>query len=158
MMQAEMTAPHLQVAAREGEPGPGKQTLTRYLFNRSPLAGSTFRRHDAREWLVSDADPATLGGFPYLDRVDWRAPSGQSPLLGVLKCLQDRSPGRAVVLASSQNSLRQMAGQGLPLPDLAFRLTAVRFAILLFASAAKTSLHSPKLCLVAFASATGSGP
>ena len=33
------------------------------------------------------------------------------------------------MLASSQTSLRQMAAQGLLLPDLAFRLTAVRFAI-----------------------------
>jgi two-component system response regulator AtoC len=50
-------------------------------------------------------------------------------LLGVLKALQDRPPGRSVLLASSQTSLRQMAAQGILLPDLAFRLTAVRFAI-----------------------------
>ncbi len=34
-----------------------------------------------------------------------------------------------MLVASSQSSLRQMAGQGQLLPDLAFRLTAVRFAI-----------------------------
>jgi two-component system response regulator AtoC len=129
VMQVEMAAPHVQVAALEGEPGAGKQTLARYLFSRSPLASSTFQRRDAREWLVADADPATLGGFTYLDRVDLLAPPGQGLLLGVLKALQDRPPGRAVLLASSQTSLRQMAGQGLLLPDLAFRLTAVRFAI-----------------------------
>jgi len=129
LMQAEMTAPHLQVAAIEGEHGTGKQTLARYLFSRSPLAGSSFQRRDAREWLVTDADPATLGGFTYLDRVDLLAPPGQGLLLGVLKALQDRPPGRAVLLASSQTPLRQMAGQGLILPDLAFRLSAVRFAI-----------------------------
>ena len=129
LMQAEMTAPHLQVAAIDGEHGTGKQTLARYLFSRSPLAGSSFQRRDAREWLVSDADPATLGGFTYLDRVDLLAPPGQGLLLGVLKALQDRPPGRAVVLASSQTPLRQMVGQGLILPDLAFRLSAVRFAI-----------------------------
>ena len=129
ILQAEMAAPHVQVAALEGEPGSGKQTLARYLFSRSPLAGSTFQRRDAREWLVSDADPATLGGFTYLDRVDLLAPPGQGLLLGVLKGLQDRPPGRAVLLASSQTPLRQMAGQGMLLPDLAFRLTAVRFAI-----------------------------
>jgi two-component system response regulator AtoC len=50
-------------------------------------------------------------------------------LLGVLKALQDRPPGRAIVLTSSETSLRQLAGQGLILPDLAFRLTAIRFAI-----------------------------
>ncbi len=129
MMQAEMAAPHLQVAAIEGESGTGKQTLARYLFSRSPLSGSSFQRRDAREWLVTDADPATLAGYTYLDRVDLLAPPGQGLLLGVLKSLQDRPARRAVVLASSQTSLRQMAGQGLLLPDLAFRLSAVRFAI-----------------------------
>jgi two-component system response regulator AtoC len=129
LMQAEMAAPHVQVAAIEGEHGCGKQTLARYLFSRSPLAGVSFQRRDAREWLVTDADPSTLAGFTYLDRVDLLAPPGQGLLLGVLKAMQDRPPGRAVVLASSQTSLRQMAGQGLLLPDLAFRLSAVRFAI-----------------------------
>jgi len=129
ILQAEMAAPHVQVAALEGEPGSGKQTLARYLYSRSPLAGSSFQRRDAREWLVSDADPSSLAGFTYLDRVDLLAPPGQGLLLGVLKGLQDRPAGRAVVLASSQTSLRQMAGQGQLLPDLAFRLSAVRFAI-----------------------------
>jgi two-component system response regulator AtoC len=129
LMQAEMTAPHLQVAAIEGEHGTGKQTLARYLFSRSPLAGSNFQRRDAREWLVADADPSTLTGVTYLDRVDLLAPPGQGLLLGVLKGLQDRPAGRWLMLASSQTSLRQMAAQGLLLPDLAFRLTAVRLAI-----------------------------
>ncbi len=129
LMQAEMVAPHLQVAAIEGEPGSGKHTLARYLFGRSPLAATSFQRRDAREWLATDADPATLAGFTYLDRVDLLAPPGQGLLLGVLKALQDRPQGRAVLLASSQTPLRQMAGQGLLLPDLAFRLTAIRFAI-----------------------------
>ena len=133
VMQAEIAAPHLQVAAIEGEPGIGKQTLARYLYSRSPLSNSAntsiFQRRDAREWLVTDADPSTLAGFTYLDRVDLLAPPGQGLLLGFLKALQDRPAGRAVVLASSQTPLRQMAGQGLLLPDLAFRLTAVRFAI-----------------------------
>lgn len=129
MMQAEMAAPHLQVATIEGEAGTGKHTLARLICGRSPLASAGFVRRDAREWLVADADPALLSGFTYLDRVDLLAPAGQGLLLSVLKKLQDRSSGRAVVLASSQASLRQMAGQGLMLPDLAFRLTAVRFAI-----------------------------
>ncbi len=129
LTQAEMAAPHVHLAAIEGEHGVGKHTLARFLFSRSPLSTSTFQRRDAREWLVTDADPVTLSGCTYLDRVDLLAPPGQGLLLGVLKTLQDRPPGRAVVLASSQTSLRQMAGQGLLLPDLAFRLTAVRFAI-----------------------------
>ena len=129
LMQAEMAAPHVQVAAIEGEHGSGKHTLARYLYSRSPLASTSFLRRDAREWLVTDADPATLAGCTYLDRVDLLAPPGQGLLLSVLKSLQDRPPGRFVLLSSSQTSLRQMAAQGLLLPDLAFRLTAVRFAI-----------------------------
>ena len=129
LMQAEMAAPHIHLAAIEGEHGVGKQTLARYLFSRSPLSTGSFQRRDAREWLVTDADPATLTGFTYLDRVDLLAPPGQGLLLGFLKALQDRPTGRSVLLASSQTSLRQMAAQGLLLPDLAFRLTAVRFAI-----------------------------
>jgi two-component system response regulator AtoC len=129
LMQAEMAAPHVQVASIEGEPGTGKQTLARYLLSRSPLNGTSFQRRDAREWLITDGDPAIMAGFTYLDRVDLLAPPGQGLLLGVLKGLQDRPSTRAMLVASSQTPLRQMAGQGLLLPDLAFRLTAVRFAI-----------------------------
>jgi DNA-binding NtrC family response regulator len=129
LMQAEMAAPHVQLATIEGEHGSGKHTLAHYLFSRSPLAGGRFERRDAREWLVADADPATLTGCTYLDRVDLLAPPGQGLLLGVLKTIQDRPAGRFILLASSQTSLRQMAAQGLLLPDLAFRLTAVRLAI-----------------------------
>lgn len=129
LLQAEMAAPHVQVAAIEGEHGVGKQTLARYLLNRSPLAGSPFQRRDAREWLLREGDPASIAGFTYLDRIDLLAPPGQGLLLSVLKALQDRPAGRVLLVASSHTSLRQMAGQGLLMPDLAFRLTAVRFAV-----------------------------
>lgn len=129
LLQAEMAAPHVQLATIEGEHGTGKYTLARFLFSRSPLTGARFQRRDAREWLATDGDPGALSGMTYLDRVDLLAPPGQGLLLGVLKALQDRPPGRAILVASAQTSLRQMAGQGLLLPDLAFRLTAVRFSI-----------------------------
>ena len=129
LMQAQMAAPYLQVAAIEGEHGTGKHTLARYLYSRSPLSRSTFQRRDAREWLATDGDSDALTGFLYLDRVDLLASPGQGLLLSVLKALQDRPSGRAVLLASSQTSLRQMAGRGHFLPDLAFRLTALRFAV-----------------------------
>jgi DNA-binding NtrC family response regulator len=129
LLQAEMAAPHVQVASIEGEHGVGKQTLARYLLSRSPLAGTTFQRRDAREWLLNDLDPGSMAGFTYLDRVDLLAPPGQGLLLSVLKGLQDRPLGRVLLVASSQTPLRQMAGQGLLMPDLAFRLTAVRLAV-----------------------------
>jgi len=157
IMQAQMAAPHVQIASLEGEHGSGKYTLARYLYNCSPLVPSGFQRRDAREWLVTDADPSTLAGFTYLDRVDLLAPPGQGLLLGVLKAMQDRPPGRAVVLTSSQTPLRQMAGQGLLLPDLAFRLSTVRFAIPPCARAAKTFRRSPKRCWRRSAPAISSG-
>jgi two-component system response regulator AtoC len=130
VLQAEMAAPHVQVASIEGESGVGKQTLARYLLSCSPLSSSSpFKRRDAREWLLAEADPANITGFTYLDRVDLLAPPGQGLLLGMLKAIQDRSSARVMLVASSQISLRQLAGQGQLLPDLAFRLTAVRFAI-----------------------------
>ncbi|HTB98433.1 MAG TPA: sigma 54-interacting transcriptional regulator [Terracidiphilus sp.] len=129
LLQAEMVAPHLHIAAIEGEHGSGKQTLASFLHQRSLFARSPFQRHDAREWLVNEADPAVMTGFFYLDRVDLLAAPGQGLLLGVLKALQDRPSGRTVLVASSETSLRQMAGQGFLMPDLAFRLTAVRFAV-----------------------------
>jgi len=129
LMQAEMAAPHVQLAVIEGESGTGKYTLAQYLHSRSTLFAGAFRRTDAREWLVAEGDPSALAGVIYLDRVDLLAAPGQGLLLGVLKALQDRPLGKAILLASSQNSLRQMASQGLLLPDLAYRLSAVRFAI-----------------------------
>lgn len=133
LIQAEVVAPYVQVAAIEGEPGTGKQTLARFLHSLTPLARSPFVRRDVREWLVTEADPSTLNGFLYLDRVDLLGTPGQGLLLSVLKALQDSPLGRPqdklVLVVSSQISLRQMASQGQLLPDLAFRLTGVRFAI-----------------------------
>ena len=129
LLQAEMAAPHVHVASIEGESGAGKQTLARYLLHCSPLSSSRFHWCDAREWLLGETNPDRISGFIYLDRVDLLAFPGQGLLLGVLKSLQALHPSRVMLVASSQASLRQLAGQGQMLPDLAFRLTAVRFAI-----------------------------
>src|SRR5579864_3467590 len=40
LLQADMAAPHVQLASIEGESGVGKQTLARYLLSRSPLSGA----------------------------------------------------------------------------------------------------------------------
>lgn len=129
LAEAEMSVPHVRVAAIEGEPGSGKQTLASYMLRCSRFAGSAFQRRDAREWLATDGDPAAVNGFLYLDRVDLLTSPGQNLLLRVVRVLESYAPGRAVLLVSSQASLRRMAGQGHFLPDLAFRLTAVRFAV-----------------------------
>lgn len=129
LVQAEMAAPHLQVAAIEGEPGCGKYTLAHYIFEHSPLSAPRFLRFDAREWLATDGDATRMEGFYYLERVDLLTPPGQNVLLGLLRGLQNRRPGLAVLLVSAQTSLRQLAGQGLFVPDLAYRLTAIRFVV-----------------------------
>jgi DNA-binding NtrC family response regulator len=129
MQQAEIVAPHLQFAIIEGEPGVGKHTFAQLLYSRSNFARSAFSRCDAREWLLTEVDPQFLTGFTYLDRVDLLAAPGQALLLRVLKSLQDRRDGTFALVASSERSLREMASVGQYLPDLAFRLTSVRFAI-----------------------------
>ena len=134
LLQAEITAPRLQLAGIEGEAGVGKHLFAQTLHNLSRFATLSFRRRDAREWLASEADPSTLTGTVYLDRVDLLAAAGQSLLLSLIKMLQSAGDGpfqtpHLLLLASSQVSLRQLAAQGDFLPDLAFRLTAVRFPL-----------------------------
>lgn len=129
LVQAEMAAPHVQIASIEGEQGSGKQTLARYLLARSPLRHLGFQREDARQWLLGEIDPAGLSGFVYLDRVDLLTGPGQTLLLNVLKGIPDKAPRRMLLVASSHAPLRQMAAQGQFIPDLAFRLTACRFAV-----------------------------
>jgi DNA-binding NtrC family response regulator len=134
ILQAEITAPRLQLASIEGEVGVGKHLFAQTLHNLSQFASLPFRRRDAREWLASEADPATLNGTLYLDRVDLLATAGQGLLLSLVKMLQSSgdNPGlapRFLLLVSGQSSLRQLAAHGDFLPDLAFRLTAVRFPL-----------------------------
>lgn len=143
VLQAEITAPRLQLASIEGEAGTGKQLFAQTLHNRSQFSTLPFCRRDAREWLASEVDPTTLAGTLYLDRVDLLAAPGQGLLLNLIKMLQSSdnpshdNPGRDnpnqaprfLLLVSSQSSLRHLAAQGDLLPDLAFRLTAVRFPL-----------------------------
>ena len=127
--QIEVIAPHLQIATIEGEPGVGKQTVAELLHSRSAHARSAFNRYDAREWLLAEVDTQFISGFIYLDRVDLLGAPGQALLLRVLRSLQNRPQGTFALLASSESSLVAMAGGGQFLPELAFRLTAIRFAV-----------------------------
>ncbi len=133
LQQADITGNRLRLATLEGEAGSGKYLLAQTIHRRSIMANLPIRRHDAREWLATDADAASLNGILYLDRVDLLPSSGQNLLLNLLKLLQTldstASSPHFILLASAQTPLRQLAAQGLFLPDLAFRLTAVRFAL-----------------------------
>jgi DNA-binding NtrC family response regulator len=131
LLQAEIAAPRLQLATLEGEPGTGKHLFAQALHRQSDLAHLSFRHCDAREWLANESDLSTLTGSLYLDRVDLLAPIGQGLLLNLVKTLQNEvaTPRRLILLVSAHGSLRRLASQGTFLPDLAFRLTAVRFVL-----------------------------
>jgi DNA-binding NtrC family response regulator len=115
----------------EGEPGTGKHLFAQTIHRQSDLAHLSFRHCDAREWLANESDLSTLTGSLYLDRVDLLAPIGQGLLLNLVKALQNEAalPRRFILLVSAHGSLRKLASQGTFLPDLAFRLTAVRFVL-----------------------------
>jgi DNA-binding NtrC family response regulator len=135
VLQAEITASRLQFATIEGEAGTGKHLFAQLVHQQSALHNLPFRRRDAREWLATEADSTLPSGTLYLDRTDLLASAGQGLLLNLIKMLQS-SPTedatrnrRFLLLVSAHTSLRQLASQGLFLPDLAFRLTAVRFPL-----------------------------
>src|SRR5580698_4603329 len=118
LLQAEITAPHLHIAALEGEAGTGKHLFAQTLHLHSELATHIFHRRDAREWLANETDISSLSGTLYLDRVDLLALTSQGLLLNFVKMLQnDASPStRFLLLVSAHTSLRQLANQGLFLP------------------------------------------
>jgi len=132
--RAELVAPHLRLATIEGEAGSGKHTLAKYLYHlattvRPELSRSAFNRCDAREWLLDAADPRSISGFTYLDRVDLLAAPGQALLLRILRSIEARPVSGVIVIASSESPVRELALEGRFLSDLAFRLSAVKFAI-----------------------------
>jgi DNA-binding NtrC family response regulator len=132
--QVTLVAPHLRIAAVEGESGSGKNSLARILYQRyatrhAGICRWGFNRWDAPDWLLSQTDPKSLAGFIFLDRVDLLTVPGQALLLNILKDLDFRRIGTLVVLASSESSLRELACNGQFLSELANRLTTVRLPI-----------------------------
>ena len=129
MAQARLASPHLRLATIEGEAGTGKSLLAHYLHRNSPLQQVPFLRHDAREWVASETDLSSMQGFLYLDRVELLEPPGQNLLHGLVRAYQESRMRQLALIVSTQSSLHLLAGRGQFLPDLAFRLAAVRFAI-----------------------------
>lgn len=129
LLQSRLIAARTQLACLYGEPGTGKHLFAQNLHAQSTLADLPFRRADARAWLSTDCDLSSLAGVLYLDRVDLLAPTGQNLLLNFVKMLQHNGPHRFLLLTSSHVPLRLLASQNQFLPDLAFRLSAVQFAL-----------------------------
>jgi DNA-binding NtrC family response regulator len=123
-LQAEMIAPHLRLATIEGEPGAGKQTFARLLYDRAAVASASlrragFNRYDAREWLLTETHAQAIPQFTYLDRVDLLGVPGQALLLRILKNIDAAVVAAPVLVASSESPLR----------ELAYRLTAIQLAV-----------------------------
>src|SRR5579859_2390004 len=134
LQQGEIVAPYLRLAIIEGESGVGKETFARHLYSRAAAANpqlhrAGFSRCDAREWLLSESDAQTTAGFSYLDRVDLLAAPGQTLLLTALKKLDAWPSSNLMLVVSSEESIRGLAAKGQFLPELAFRLTAIRFVV-----------------------------
>ena len=132
--RAQVVAPHLRIAAIEGESGTGKHTLARLLYQRCAarrpeIFQRGFTRCDARDWLLAQTHPQALAGFIYLDRVDLLPAPAQALLLRILKDLDFRHPGALVVLASAECSLRELARKDQFLTELAVRFSSVRLAV-----------------------------
>ena len=129
LQQLQAVGPLTPLAGLEGEPGTGKHLLALTLHHRSAVVAHAFHRADAAQWLASDPEPSTLRGTLYLERADQLSSTGQTLLLQWLKTLEDRPLAHFQLLVAAHGSLRQLAAQGLYLPDLAFRLSAVRFSL-----------------------------
>jgi DNA-binding NtrC family response regulator len=127
--QVDVVASRFKIATIEGEPGVGKETLAGLLYRRSVHAHENLQHCDAREWLLDEVDPHSFAGFVYLDRVDLLAAPGQALLLRILRSIENHPAGTFALIASAEDSLRAMAGEGRFLPELAFRLTAIHFAV-----------------------------
>ncbi len=129
--QMDRAIPHLRVGAIEGECGTGKSLIARELYERgSAHNGPLVAMHS------SQFDPATVpagSGFLWLQRVEEMPANRQAMLLHFLRSREsitlDSLPPLLQVVVSSTRSIRSLVAAGSLMPDLAYRLTAVRFHI-----------------------------
>ena len=129
LLTVERVARHLRVATIEGEPGSGKETLARYLHQRSPLSRAAFQMSDAQQWVVANPHSERLDGLIYLNHVDRLTPPVQGMLLNVLDRLQRQDAPRVILVLSAQTSLMTMASHGLFDRRLATRIAEQRLTI-----------------------------
>lgn len=127
--QMERAIPHLRVAAIEGECGTGKSLVARELHQRGPASqGPLVSLHSS----VFHSDQVQAGGgLLYLERIDEMPPNRQAMLLHFLRCSEsftfEATPTPLQIVVSSTRPLRALVAAGSLMPDLAYRLTAVRF-------------------------------
>jgi len=131
-------APHLRVAAIEGEPGTGKMLAARTLHTLGPASGAAFTACPAAHFLLSETQALleeVRGGTLYLNRLADLTSEQQSRFIDFLEWWEHRS-GRDIngifprqLFVGSSKPLRQLSVSGELRTDLCYRLTAIRFEL-----------------------------
>jgi DNA-binding NtrC family response regulator len=131
-------APHLRIAAIEGEAGTGKTLAARMLHALGPASASAFVSCAASRFL--SAETQTLleearGGTLFLGRLNDLSSEQQSRLVDFLEWWEHRSgrDGQSFLprqlFVSSCKPLRRLSAGGELRADLSYRLTAIRFEL-----------------------------
>lgn len=129
--QMQRAIPHLRVCAIEGESGTGKTLVASELHRLGPACDGPFVAIAAASFLPGVV-PST-GGMLVLEQLHEMPADRQAMLLQLLRS-HDATipvPGQIPlqIVTTSCHSLRSLVANGSLLPDLSFRLTAVRFTL-----------------------------
>lgn len=127
--QMERAIPHLRVAAIEGEGGTGKSLVAEQLHALGPACEGPLLVLPAA--IFDSARVPSTGGMLLLDRLEEMPQNRQAMLLHFLRCRDSFTLDAAFtplqIVVSSNRPIRSLVAAGSLLPDLAYRLTAVRF-------------------------------
>lgn len=129
--QMQRAIPHLRVCAIEGETGTGKTLVASEMHRFGPACDGPFLAIEAASFDLNAA-PST-GGMLVLERLEEMPSDRQVMLLHLLRSRDAivPEPGRIPlqIVTTSRHSLRSLVANRSLLPDLSFRLTAVRFSL-----------------------------
>ncbi len=129
--QMQHAIPHLRVCAIEGESGTGKTLVASEFHRLGPACDGPFHAIVAASFEPTLASSA--GGMLVLEQLHEMPADRQAMLLQLLRSLDTTipEPGQIPlqIITTSRHSLRSLAANGSLLPELSFRLTAVRFAL-----------------------------
>ena len=131
-------APHLRIAAIEGEAGTGKTLAAKTLHSLGPASSSAFVACAAARFLSAESQSLleeARGGTLLVDHLSDLTSDQQSRLADFLQWWEQRS-GRdgqnflpRQFFVSSSKPLRQLSAGGELRADLSYRLTAIRFEL-----------------------------
>lgn len=129
-------APHLRIAAIEGEAGTGKSLAARTLHSLGPASGAAFVACAASRFVSEDTQALldeVRGGTLLLTRVSDLTADQQSRLVDFIEWWEHRGgrDGQGLfprqLFVSSSRPLRQLSVSGELRADLCYRVTAIRF-------------------------------